>query len=66
MTGWLVLLVGILFLLRDLGGWDFWGITAWTAIFVIVGLTMICSSGCSACQGCSCSCEPTKAPRKRK
>lgn len=36
--GWLVLIVGILFLLQDFGTWNFWGIHWYTAAFVIVGL----------------------------
>ncbi|MEK6835914.1 MAG: hypothetical protein AABX55_02730, partial [Nanoarchaeota archaeon] len=42
---WVVLVVGVLFLLRDfgwLGGWDFWGVQWWTAVFLLVGLGVLC------------------------
>jgi len=50
-TGWLFLVVGLVFLLRDLGVWsfNFWGIQWYTAVFVIWGLTKVCSSGCADC-----------------
>jgi len=31
------LIVGVLFLLQDLGIWDFWGINWWTVGFLLVG-----------------------------
>lgn len=36
--GVLVLVVGVLFLLRDFAVWNFWNIQAWTAVFVLLGL----------------------------
>jgi hypothetical protein len=33
-----VLVIGVLFLLRDLNVWDFWNISWWTAVFVLMGL----------------------------
>jgi hypothetical protein len=36
-----VLIVGILFLLVDFGVWDFLGITAWSAFFVLAGIMML-------------------------
>ena len=38
---WLVLIVGVLFLLRDLGFWSFWNIQPWTAVFVLLGLAKL-------------------------
>ena len=40
--GWLVLVLGVLFLLRDWNVWDFWNIQWWTAAFVLVGLAGLC------------------------
>ena len=34
----IALLLGIIFLLQDLGKWDFWGINWWTVAFLLVGL----------------------------
>jgi hypothetical protein len=39
--GIVVLIVGILFLLVDFGVWDFLGITAWSAFFVLAGIMML-------------------------
>jgi len=41
--GWLILIVGVLLLLRDLGQWDFWGVNWWTLAFLAVGLKKLCS-----------------------
>lgn len=46
---WLVLIVGVLFLLRDLNVWDFWNITGWTALFVLVGLKLVSKRMCKCC-----------------
>lgn len=35
--GWLWLIAGILFLLADLGVFD-WGISWWTVVFIVMGL----------------------------
>jgi len=42
---WVILIVGVLFLFRDLGWWDFWNIQWWTILFLVIGLT----SGCKCC-----------------
>ena len=39
--GVIVLVVGILFLLRDLEVWDFWNIQWWTAAFMLMGIWTI-------------------------
>jgi hypothetical protein len=36
--GWLILIVGILFLLVDFGIWNFFGISWYSAAFVLIGL----------------------------
>ena len=51
-SGILFLVLGLLFLLRDLGTWDFWGISWWTALFVLFGVMMMASSHCKACNSC--------------
>lgn len=49
-TGVIFLVLGILFLLRDVKVWDFWNIQWWTALFVVVGITALASGGCPDCQ----------------
>lgn len=44
------LVLGILFLLRDLNVWDFWNISWWTAAFVVWGVGALGSSRCPDCQ----------------
>ncbi len=39
---WVVLVLGVLFLIRDLGGWDFLGIQWWTVAFLLLGLGVLC------------------------
>ena len=39
----------VLFLLRDLGTWDFWNIQWWTALFLLVGLCGLCMHKCPDC-----------------
>ncbi|MCP3682578.1 MAG: hypothetical protein GY861_07810 [bacterium] len=41
LTALVILLVGVLFLLKDLGVWDFWQINGWTVIFLVVGFAML-------------------------
>ncbi|MFH1455864.1 MAG: hypothetical protein ABIF40_02855 [archaeon] len=55
--GLLILALGVLFLLVDLGIWTFWGINWWTAIFLLMGLTAV-SHGC--CKECKDMCKPKK------
>jgi len=40
--GWLLLIVGVLLLLRDLGHWDFWNVQGWTLAFLALGLIKLC------------------------
>ena len=48
-TAGLLLLAGLLFLLVDFGVWGFWGVSWWTAAFLIVGLTHFATSKCDDC-----------------
>jgi hypothetical protein len=60
-TGWLLLIFGILFLLVDFGLWTFWNIKWWTILFVVAGIAMIASHGCGACASECC-----ETPKKKK
>lgn len=48
--GGLFLVLGVLFLLRDLNVWDFWNIQWYTAILIVVGVAHIASSKCPDCE----------------
>ena len=50
LTGWLLLIFGILFLLVDLGVWNFWGISWYTVLFVLAGIAMLACKSCPECQ----------------
>jgi len=50
LVGVLFLVFGILFLLRDLNVWNFWGINWWTVVFIVMGAVSLGSSGCKECQ----------------
>jgi membrane-bound ClpP family serine protease len=50
--GIIILIIGILFLLRDLNVWNFWNIQGWTMVFLLIGLLMFFTSGCPECQCC--------------
>ena len=45
--GWTILILGILFLLVDLGYWTFWGIEWWTALFIAWGIIALTSNCCT-------------------
>lgn len=47
-TGLLVL--GVIFLLTDLGVWSFWGIQWWSAVLIWFGIGGIGMSKCADCQ----------------
>ncbi len=50
MMGVLLLVLGIVFLLVDLGKITFWGINWWTALILLMGLAKLCTSCCPMCQ----------------
>ncbi|MEK6826100.1 MAG: hypothetical protein AABX08_03935 [Nanoarchaeota archaeon] len=39
--GWIVLILGVLFLIKDLGGFYWWTVNWWTVLFIIYGIWMI-------------------------
>lgn len=44
------LVLGVLFLLRDMNIWNFWGIQWWTALFIVIGVGQLGSANCPDCQ----------------
>ena len=54
--------LGILFLLQDLGKWDFWSISWYTALFLLVGIKIVVHS--FLCKGDCCG--PAKKNGKKK
>jgi len=48
--GVLLLVLGLLFLLVDLGAWAFWGVSWWTALFLLVGLCSLAGGSCKDCK----------------
>ena len=48
--GALFLVLGVLFLLQDLGKWDFWNISWYTAVLIVVGVAHVASSKCADCE----------------
>jgi hypothetical protein len=50
-TAGLFLLVGLAYLLADLGMFSF-GVSWWTSLFVVWGVTGLASSKCSECKKC--------------
>ena len=38
---WVILIVGILMLGQDLGWWAFWGIGAWTSVFLLYAISKL-------------------------
>ena len=47
--GGLFLVFGLLFLLQDLGVWDFWGISWYTVLFVLMGAGGLAQRTCDDC-----------------
>jgi len=48
--GAVFLVLGVVFLLQDLGKWDFLGINWYTALFIVVGIGHLGSSHCADCE----------------
>ncbi|MEK6903456.1 MAG: hypothetical protein AABW64_02305 [Nanoarchaeota archaeon] len=44
------LIAALVFLLVDLGKWDFWNIQGWTVLFFLIGLCHIGKSSCKECK----------------
>ncbi len=49
-SGVLLLLLGIVFLLRDLNMFAFWNIQWWSALFILMGVVKLAMSTCAECQ----------------
>ncbi len=47
--GIVLLVLGVLFLLADLGYWKFWNIQWWTVVFLLAGLVHIGAGKCPDC-----------------
>ena len=50
MMGALLLVLGLGFLLVDLGQWTMWGVNWWTAAFLLMGLCKVAKTSCKDCQ----------------
>ena len=48
--GFVFLVLGVLFLLRDLNIWSFWNVQWWTALFIWLGVSALAMRACSDCQ----------------
>lgn len=60
-SGVLLLLVGLGFLLVDVGVWSFLGLSWWTVLFLVIGIVGIAKSQCADCQR---MCMPNKMMKK--
>lgn len=49
-AGLIALVIGLGFLLVDFGLWSFFGISWWSALFVLGGIVLLLKEQCSACQ----------------
>jgi len=50
LTGVVVLVLGVLFLLQDLKVWSFWNISWYTALLIVGGLIHVGASKCPDCE----------------
>ena len=50
MCGWSLLVLGILYLLTDLGYVTFWNVQWWTALFLLAGVSALAMNKCPDCQ----------------
>ena len=50
LIGVLFLIVGVLFLLKDIGVWNFWNLNWWTVGFLLFGIGHLGMRACPACQ----------------
>jgi hypothetical protein len=58
----LLLVLAILFLQRDLGGWAFWNIQGWTVLFFLLALKFFHKS-CCKCPDCNCCANDKKGKK---
>jgi hypothetical protein len=49
-SGILVLLLGVAFLLQDMGTWAFFNLSWYSALFLVVGVVMLAMNSCKDCQ----------------
>lgn len=59
----MLLVAGVLFLLADKGVWNFWGLSWYTVLFIVIGVVAVASSTCADCMGC-CK-KPEEKPKKK-
>jgi hypothetical protein len=50
MCGGLLLALGVAFLLVDLGTWTFWGVSWWSALFLLMGVGHLGKANCKDCK----------------
>ena len=60
MSGLLLIIFGLVFLLVDLHVWTFWGINWWSVLFILVGVVSCAMSMCADC------CAMTGTPAKKR
>ena len=49
MCGWSLLVFGVLFLLRDLGYYNFWNVQWYTVLFLLWGVGSVAMTKCPDC-----------------
>ncbi|MBT3642858.1 hypothetical protein HN604_00665 [archaeon] len=62
-TGVLFLIFGILYAIQDFSNFQVW-ITPWSALFLIIGLSMWGKGHCKTCQSGMCEVKPSKKKRR--
>ena len=48
-SAWVFLVLGVIYLIADVTTWDFWGISWWTALFIVFGVIMFATNKCPDC-----------------
>jgi formate-dependent nitrite reductase membrane component NrfD len=49
-TAILFIVLALVFLSVDLGKWEFWNVSWWTALFAVWGITLFGKTSCKDCQ----------------
>jgi hypothetical protein len=49
-SGWLMLIAGVLFLLQNLNIWSFWNLQWYTVLFILWGAGSLAHGNCADCQ----------------